>query len=271
MTEQRLDPFENARRTGYTRPGYAPAYHDHRPRPPLAIVDLLTRLAGTRRPTLVVDLGSGTGLSTALWAPHAEQVIGIEPLDEMRAVAAASNTEPNVRFQADVAQATGLPEECVDIVTCAQSLHHMEPDGTLAEVGRVLRPGGVFAAYDYDWPPVVHPDAEEAFLACIRDLRKRHGIRTGMHQWDKAAHLDRMRASGRFRYTRELYLHSIEPCSAKRWVGLALTFVHVPAALALGLRDDGPGLRQLQEVAERVFRADNLPWHVSYSVRVGVK
>ena len=37
-------------------------------------------------------------------------------------------------------------------MTCAQSLHHVEPEGTLAEIGRILRVGGVFAAYDYDWP-----------------------------------------------------------------------------------------------------------------------
>ena len=39
-----------------------------------------------------------------------------------------------------------------DIVTCSQSFHWMEPEPTLAEIARILRPGGVFAAYDYDWP-----------------------------------------------------------------------------------------------------------------------
>jgi predicted RNA methylase len=43
----------------------------------------------------VVDLGSGTGLSTGIWAAHAERVVGIEPLDEMRQVAEATTTAPN--------------------------------------------------------------------------------------------------------------------------------------------------------------------------------
>ena len=75
-------------------------------------------------------------------------------------------------FEPGVAQAIAFPGGAADIVTCAQSLHDMEPEGALAEIARVLRPGGVFAAYDYDWPPVVHRDAEEAFFAyCPADSR----------------------------------------------------------------------------------------------------
>jgi predicted O-methyltransferase YrrM len=74
------DPLLNARRAGYTRRGFGGQYHAHRPKPPAALVDLLLQVAGTRRPRLVADLGSGTGISTTIGAPHAERVIGIEPL-----------------------------------------------------------------------------------------------------------------------------------------------------------------------------------------------
>ncbi len=47
-------------------------------------------------------------------------------------------------------------EGTAGIVTCAQSFHWMEPESTFIEVARILRPGGVFAAYDYDRPPTVH-------------------------------------------------------------------------------------------------------------------
>ena len=272
--EERVDPLVNAQRTGYTRQGFAVAYHAHRPRPPLAIVDLLTQLAQTKRPALVVDLGSGTGISTVLWAPHAEHVIGIEPLDEMRTVAMGATTAPNVNFASGVAQAIELADAAADIVTCAQSLHDMEPERALAEIARVLRTGGVFAAYDYDWPPVVHREAEEAFFAFARrigDLRKRHGIRSEMQQWDKAGHLDRILACGHFRYVRELSLHNTEPCSAERWLGFALTLGHVPPVLELGIGDDEVGLTSLRETAQRIFGMQKLPWYVSYCVRVAVK
>lgn len=49
----------------------------------------------------------------------------------------------------------GLPDDSVDIITCSQSFHWMEPQSTLREFARVPRPGGIFVAYDCDWPPVL--------------------------------------------------------------------------------------------------------------------
>jgi SAM-dependent methyltransferase len=267
------DPLANARLTGYGRPGFAARYDAYRPRPPAALVDLLLQLAGSERPALVVDLGCGTGLSTTPWAERAQEVVGIEPLDEMRQVADSRHRPSNVRYQAGVAQTTGLPAGAADIVTCAQSLHHMEPEGTLTEVERILRPGGVFAAYDYDWPPIVHREAEEAFFAFMERmtaLRRRHGITSDMRRWDKDEHVARLEARG-FRYTRELLLHGTEPCAAERWVGFALTIGHVPPVLDLGLSDAELGLDALRAAAERTLGARGLPWHVSYRVRVGIK
>ncbi|HYS15599.1 MAG TPA: class I SAM-dependent methyltransferase [Candidatus Binatia bacterium] len=268
------DPLLNARRTGYMRRGYSAQYHTYRPKPPAALVDVLLQRADTRRPRLVVDLGSGTGISTTVWAAHAEHVIGIEPLDEMRKIAEAGNHSPNVRFQAGVAQQTGLPDGAADIATCAQSLHHTEPESTLAEVGRILRAGGVFAAYDYDVPPTVHWEAEQAFAAFIdrvRALRKRHGIRSEQQQWEKDEHVKRMRTSGVFRHLNEILLHNVEPCTAARWIGFALSVAIVLPVLDLGLSDDELGLTALREVAQRTLGDEGRPWYVSYRVRLGVK
>ena len=59
--------------------GKASSYDRVRPSPPPALLDLLTQVIHLPRPTLVVDVGSGTGLSTAVWGERAERVIGIEP------------------------------------------------------------------------------------------------------------------------------------------------------------------------------------------------
>ena len=268
------DPLLNARRTGYTRNGFAARYHAYRPKPPSALLELLRQLAGTRRPRLVVDLGSGTGISTAVWAPHAERVVGVEPLDEMRAIAEAGDAPPNVSFRAGVAQRTGIPDGAADIVTCAQSLHHTEPAGTLAEIGRILRDGGVFAAYDYDWPPIVHWDANrafDAFMDGVRALRMKHGIRREQEQWEKDEHIERMHRSGIFRHVTELSLHNVERCTAERLVGFACTISLVLPVLDLGLSDAELGLTALRETAERTLGAEGLPWYVTYRVRAAVK
>jgi SAM-dependent methyltransferase len=153
--------------------GEAELYADARPAPPSILLDICTQLVHTPQPILVVDLGSGTGLSTVIWAEHARQVIGIEPNADMRFQAAqhaaAFPRAERVRYQDGLSTRTGLPSDCADMVTCSQSLHWMEPEPTFAEVVRILKPGGLFAAYDYDWPPTVH---------LIR-ARKPHAFRPG--------------------------------------------------------------------------------------------
>src|SRR5579859_3330170 len=114
---------------------------------------MFTQLIHEVRPQLVVDLGSGTGLSTFVWAERAAQVVGIEPNAEMRHLAEKKRAQlgvANLRFQAGLSYQTGLPAQSAAIVTCSQSLHWMEPQPTFAEIGRILCPGGLFAAYDYD-------------------------------------------------------------------------------------------------------------------------
>src|SRR5207302_5969416 len=122
------------------------------------------------RPAVVVDLGSGTGVSAVIWAGRADRVVAVEPNGDMRAVAAARLTsEQGTEFELrDVLAAeTGLPDACADVVTCSQSLHWLDHRSTIDEIARILRPEGVFAAYDYDWPPLVHWEVDAAFLSVL--------------------------------------------------------------------------------------------------------
>jgi SAM-dependent methyltransferase len=106
--------------------GFAREYDHYRPQPPAALAQLLALYTGTRRPTLVVDLGSGTGLSSRYWGARALQVIGIEPSTDMRDEALRQTSAANVRYQAGYSHDTGLPAQCAQIVTCMQALHWME-------------------------------------------------------------------------------------------------------------------------------------------------
>ena len=187
--------------------GFVDVYDAYRPRPPLAVLDILTQLAQAPQPALVVDLGSGTGLSTAIWATRATAVVGVEPSADMRRQAEARTTAlpdaAHVRYQAGYSNATGLPDGCADIVTCAQSLHWMEPESTFAEIARILRPGGVFAAIDCDWPPTFSWQVEQAYSACHAQAHvaeQAHQLSRDVRSWNKGQHLERIRASERFRF-----------------------------------------------------------------------
>ncbi len=147
--------------------GFAEEYDRYRPAAAPIIPAILTELAAMPRPHRVVDIGSGTGLSTRAWLDLADEVIGVEPSDDMRRQAERVTPEiAYIRYQKGLSTATGLPDACADIVTVSQALHWMEPVGTFSEIARLLRPGGVFAAIDNDWPPTYNLEVEaidEAF------------------------------------------------------------------------------------------------------------
>src|SRR5450631_415525 len=121
--------------------GEATVYDRTRPTPPPVLPDILTQLIHTPQPSLVVDLGSGTGLSTMIWGERAQRVLGIEPNADMRTQAIGKIEHhpyaTHIEYREGVAHRTDLPDGSADIVTCAQSLHWMEPTSTLAEIARI--------------------------------------------------------------------------------------------------------------------------------------
>jgi SAM-dependent methyltransferase len=275
VADSSSDPIEHysgrlIQGSGYTKPEFAGGYDVNRPSPPAALLDVLCLEARVERPSLVVDLGSGTGLSTRAWAERADVVVGVEASDEMRGRAEQATSAPNVRYVQGYAQETGLPAGEADIVTCSQSFHWMESEPTLAEAARLLRPGGVFAAYDYDWPPVCDWEVEQAFSELVRRVGKARGIPKKL-RYDKSEHLDRIEASGQFRFVREVVLHSREGGGAKRIVGMALSLGPLAVLLEDGKSEEELGLARLRETAARAFGDREVEFLLGYRIRLGVK
>jgi SAM-dependent methyltransferase len=261
-------------RSGYERDGFAAVYDAHRPAPPGALLDILQLLAQVDRPRLVVDLGAGTGLSTRAWAGRADEVIGVEANAAMVERARAATTATDVRYLEAFADATGIDAGGADVVTCSQAFHWMEPGAVLAEAARLLRGGGVFAAYDYDVPPLVQPDVDEAFHAHVdarRAARSRLGVDAGAVTWPKDRHVERIRASGHFRIAREIVCHGREQANGARIVGLAES-IGGPRALFGGAAPEvEESFARLRDTAERVLGDRNSPMVVGYRIRAAVK
>lgn len=131
--------------------GFADCYDKYRPAAPTIVRDILLSYLG-KKPSVVIDLGSGTGLSTFLWRGYSEKIIGLEPNADMRTKASAKLLEMdkscNISFQEGYCHNICVESGSADIVTCSQAFHWMEPKSTLEEVDRVLSKGGIFAAYD---------------------------------------------------------------------------------------------------------------------------
>ena len=254
--------------------GFAGAYDSFRPAPPDALASLIQRYSGLGAIGRVVDLGSGTGLSSRYWAGRATEVVGIEPTPDMRNEAAAKTRDSNVRYQPGFSHATGLPDRSADVVSCSQALHWMKPEGTFAEARRILRPGGVFSANDYDWPPTVGSwEAEAAYEACMRAVRRLEKERRtggGLQQWEKGGHLGRMQASGCFRHTKEAVLHHVDRGNADRLVGVLLSQGNVMGLFKSGLTEAELGIDALREVAQRTLGPGLRDWFWNARVRMGI-
>lgn len=254
--------------------GFADVYDRFRPAPPEILATILTHLVQTLTPECIVDLGCGTGLSTRYWAEKAQKVIGIEPSADMRHQAEAQTSAANVIYREGFSHRTGLADQCASIVTCSQSLHWMEPQSTFEEARRLLRPGGVFAAYDYDWPPTVGSwEAEAAYLACAAQVRESTlalPAKPALRQWSKDGHLGRMQASGCFRHTKEIVVHHVDRGNAERLVGLLLSQGSVMTLLKNGVSEAEIGIDRLRVTAEQTLGTEDHTWYWSSRVRMGV-
>jgi len=123
------------------RPGYAPQVAT-------AILGYLGRDTAS---VDAADVGAGTGIWTrALAACGLRSVTAVEPNDDMREQGVESSRSTGITWCKGSAEATGLADSAVDLVTMASSFHWADFDRACDEFHRILRPGGVFAAL---WNP----------------------------------------------------------------------------------------------------------------------
>ncbi len=259
--------------------GFADLYDQFRPEAPKLVVDILSSYL-SKRPHLVLDLGCGTGLSTLIWKEYADRIIGVEPNDDMRSKAEEKRQElvgaDHISYVPGFSNSLNeVKDESVDIITCSQSFHWMEPIGTLKEAGRVLNEGGIFAAYDCDWPPTVHWKLEQEYLQLLEqaDLLA-HQLTNGEEQAvkrNKNEHLKVLKDSGIFRYTREVVFHNKENCDAERYTGLALSQGGLQTVLKQGSVELDPQIEAFRNQVEEYFNGATKVILFSYRLRLGIK
>lgn len=122
----------------------APDYARYRPNYPDDLFAWLAAQAPARGAAW--DCGTGSGQAALGLAPFFSRVIATDPSASQIAHAAP---HPRIDYRLAPAEAGGIESGTVDLVTVAQALHWFDIDRFFAEARRVLKPGGVIAAWTY--------------------------------------------------------------------------------------------------------------------------
>jgi SAM-dependent methyltransferase len=118
----------------------AGAYERARPTYPAAAVAWMTDALALRAGTTVADVAAGTGKLTRLLVLSGATVLAVEPVGGMREQLVTS--VPGVPALGAVAEALPFRSGSLDAITVAQAIHWFDRAPALAELHRVLRPGG---------------------------------------------------------------------------------------------------------------------------------
>lgn len=175
-------------------------YVRYRPGYPREIVDVLREECGLTPESVVVDVGSGTGMLTQLFLENGNVVYGVEPNGAMRE--AGELFLEKYRYFSSVAataEATTLPDASADLVVAGQAFHWFDRAAARREFLRILKPQG--------WASLIWNErAVQAtlFMAEYEKLLQRHGTdySTVQHVYSEQAGLDKFYAPSEVR-TRE--------------------------------------------------------------------
>lgn len=136
-----MSDVHHAAARGFDR--QADAYDRGRPGYPAEAIEFVIETLRIGPDATIVDLAAGTGKITRDLVPTGAELIAIEPVAGMREV--LSRSLPDVRVADGTAESLPLDDASVDGVVVAQAFHWFDGPRALAELARVLRPGGRLA------------------------------------------------------------------------------------------------------------------------------
>lgn len=134
----------------------------------------------------LIDIGCGSGQSTPMYAEYCRQIIGLDASPEQIKIAKENNKFGNISYAVGIGGSIPFPDNSVEMICCAQSVHWLDWEKFFEECRRVLVPHGCMATYGYSTPRISFPEygdevaekCNELFLAfyksCPWHPRRKH-------------------------------------------------------------------------------------------------
>jgi SAM-dependent methyltransferase len=232
----------------------ADAYERGRPEHPAEVVALIREELGLEDDARVLDLGAGTGKLTKGLADAGFDVTAVEPLAGMREVLA--QRAPGATVLEGFAERIPLEDGSVDAVTVADAFHWFDPQPALAEIRRVLRPGGGHASLNAfpDWSEFA---AGGAIAEWITETRPEHPF------FDGPSWTDRVRAAPGWGEPREVSVTIARPTSAE---GIVAYLASISFVAGMPADERAAWLAHVAELLE----GEEIPAEVPFSFRLGI-
>lgn len=228
----------------------ADAYERGRPDYPPAAVGAISAELGLAPGAPVLDLAAGTGkLSRALLAGGLD-LVAVEPHEAMRERLAAGVGAERVRE--GVAEDIPLEDASVDAVTVADGFHWFDQPRALAEIRRVLRPGGGLAVLTTvpDWTGTSWAHEVGTMM---QELRPEHPFFDGT-PWQ-----DTVRATEGWTSPRDVRVTTSQPADAGRILNYIASMSFVAA---IPDAERGEWLSEVARIVEQGETPAELPVHV---------
>jgi SAM-dependent methyltransferase len=211
---------------------WAGEYDRYRPTYPNAVFDLIRSELGLPERPRVADLGAGTGRASLAMATLGWRVTAVEPGGPMLDVLGARAAEAGLTVECvqATAEASGLAPDSVDLATAAQAFHWFDKGAALAEMARIVRPGGGIALF---WN--VRDEERSPFVADYHRILERYGgvaegkyLQAGRSS-GRSATRDAITAADGFEAPQLHELQHELPATAEGFVGMAFTASYVRA------------------------------------------
>lgn len=190
--------------------------------------------AGLSRGSSVLDVGSGGGFMTVALSETGHRVIGVDP-------SLQASQEASTRVTAQLVVGDGetlpFPSETIDAAVCSEVLEHVDDAGAvIADISRVLRPGGVlvFSTPNRTWL------SRLVLIDLAQRFRFTRLLPADLHEWDRFIRPEEFRELA--------HAHELDVTDLQ---GISLRARHVPssAAALLGLKT---GRITYAEAGERI-------------------